>query len=65
MKKFFILFVTLVSISIFAQDGDGTITSPTPDNKNVEKPVGTIVPPTKKQLKSVKKPKKKKAVESN
>lgn len=50
-----ILTVLVVSFSLFVFAVEGEITAPTPD---ADLPTGTITKPTKKQIKSVKKPKK-------
>jgi len=55
MKNILIACCLIFSFSAFAQQSSDTPANPAPD---ADKPTGTIVPPTAKQLKSVKKPKK-------
>ena len=61
MKSFYVIVTLLVSFNLtaLAQDASNentTMEAPQGATK-VDPPVGTIVPPTKAQLKSVKKPK--------
>jgi hypothetical protein len=62
MKNIFLSTLICFSITAWAAGEEPMPTPANPSNPGptTEAPTGTIVPPTKKQLKSIKKPKKKK-----
>lgn len=58
MKTFLIATCFIFSFSAFSQESTTALANPSDTAADADKPKGTIVSPTLKQLKSVKKPKK-------